>query len=60
MEIGNKVPERLVMANESAVNLLMTYRLNGWSYKGTRAWKRCGLFGEPSKSFQLLVCGLLL
>jgi len=36
MEIGNEVPERLVMADESAVNLLTTYRLNGWSYKGIK------------------------
>ncbi|KAK6997463.1 hypothetical protein R3P38DRAFT_3059166 [Favolaschia claudopus] len=41
MEIGNEPPERLVCADESAVNILTTYRQCGWSFKGLRARKRC-------------------
>ncbi|THU95385.1 hypothetical protein K435DRAFT_666464, partial [Dendrothele bispora CBS 962.96] len=39
LEIGGIPPEYLVCGDESAVNLLTTYRLNGWSVKGVRAWK---------------------
>ncbi|KAF8078346.1 hypothetical protein FPV67DRAFT_1382651, partial [Lyophyllum atratum] len=31
MEIGAEPPEYLVMADEAAVNILTTYRSNGWS-----------------------------
>jgi hypothetical protein len=41
MEIGAKSPERIVTADESAVNILTTYRMNGWSYKGICARKTC-------------------
>lgn len=41
MEIGAEAPECIVCADESAVNILTTYRLNGWAYKGIRARKRC-------------------
>jgi hypothetical protein len=41
MEIRAEPADHLVMADESAVNILTTYRDNGWSYKGTRARKRC-------------------
>jgi len=41
MEIGAESPESLVMADESAVNILTTYRLNGWAFTGMRAHKSC-------------------
>jgi len=41
LEVGKYPPEYLVTADESAVNLLTTYRINGWAYKGTRARKAC-------------------
>ncbi|KIM73865.1 hypothetical protein PILCRDRAFT_717017 [Piloderma croceum F 1598] len=41
MEIGAESPERIVTADESAVNILTTYRTNGWSYKGIWARKTC-------------------
>ncbi|KAJ7099892.1 hypothetical protein B0H15DRAFT_736059, partial [Mycena belliarum] len=31
MQIGNEPAERIVCADESAVNILTTYRRNGWS-----------------------------
>ncbi|KAJ7763529.1 hypothetical protein DFH07DRAFT_697397, partial [Mycena maculata] len=31
MAIGNEPPERIVCADESAVNILTSYRQNGWS-----------------------------
>lgn len=37
MKIANEDPSRLVFTDESAVNVLTTYRTMGWSYKGTRA-----------------------
>jgi hypothetical protein len=41
MEIGAEAPECIVCADESAVNILTTYWLNGWAYRGIRACKRC-------------------
>jgi len=41
MDIGEEPPERIVTVDESAVNILTTYRLNGWAFKGTRARKSC-------------------
>jgi len=41
MEIGAEAPECIVCADESAVNILTTYRLNGWAYRGIHAHKRC-------------------
>jgi hypothetical protein len=32
MEIGVEAPECIVCADESVVNILTTYRLNGWMY----------------------------
>jgi len=40
MRAGDEAPESLVFADESALNLLMTYRINGWAYRGQRAKKR--------------------
>jgi hypothetical protein len=40
-EIGNYPPEYLVAADEAAVNILTTYRANGWATHGLRARKRC-------------------
>lgn len=40
-EIGKETAEHIVCADESAVNILTTYRLNGWAYKGQRARKSC-------------------
>lgn len=40
-EIGGEPPEYLVTGDEAAVNILTTYRFNGWSVKGLRARKRC-------------------
>jgi hypothetical protein len=37
LEVGKYPANYLVTADESAVNLLTTYRLNGWSYKGGHA-----------------------
>lgn len=41
LQIGAESPERLVCADESAVNILTTYRQNGWAYRGMRARKKC-------------------
>jgi hypothetical protein len=41
MEVGRERPECLVAADETAVNTLVTYRINGWSFRGTQARKRC-------------------
>jgi len=41
MEIGQEPPGQIVFANESAVNILTTYRENGWAAKGMRARKSC-------------------
>lgn len=41
LEIGQYPVDHLVMADESAVNVLTTYRENGWAYTGVRARKRC-------------------
>ncbi|KAJ7749453.1 hypothetical protein B0H16DRAFT_1319299 [Mycena metata] len=41
MEIGNEPASRIVCADESAVNILTSYRRNGWSLKGLRARKCC-------------------
>ena len=41
MEIGGEPADRIVCADESAVNILTTYRRNGWSTKNLRARKRC-------------------
>jgi hypothetical protein len=40
-DIGEFPPEYLVCADEAAVNVLTTYRINGWSLAGLRARKRC-------------------
>lgn len=37
--ISDEPPERLVFVDESAVNILTTYRSNGWALKGRRARK---------------------
>jgi hypothetical protein len=39
MEIGNEPPERIVCADEAAVNILTSYRENGWARQGVRARK---------------------
>lgn len=39
LEIGGEPPERLVTADEAAVDVL-TYRENGWAPRGMRARKR--------------------
>jgi hypothetical protein len=41
LEIGAYPVEYLVAADEAAVNILTTYRTNGWSIQGLRARKRC-------------------
>jgi hypothetical protein len=40
-EIGDYPPEYLVAADEAAVNILTTYRANGWALSGLRARKKC-------------------
>ncbi|KAJ7659642.1 hypothetical protein DFH06DRAFT_1130413 [Mycena polygramma] len=47
-EVGKYPADYLVTADESAVNILTTYRLNGWSYKGTQARKAC-YFGRGTR-----------
>ena len=37
--LSGEPAERLVFADESLVNVLTTYQMNGWSMKGTRAQK---------------------
>jgi len=37
LTIGKEPVENLVCADESAVNILTTYRQNGWAYRGVRA-----------------------
>jgi hypothetical protein len=39
-KICRQSAERLVFADETSVNLRNTYRLNGWSGKGRRAFRR--------------------
>jgi len=46
--ISDEPPERLVFVDECAVNILTTYRLNGWSMKGRRSNKRA-LFGRGNR-----------
>lgn len=41
IEMGDIPPEYLVTADEAAVNVLTTYRTNGWSLQGLRARKKC-------------------
>lgn len=41
LEVGQEPPENIVCVDESAVNILTTYRQNGWAYQGVRAQKRC-------------------
>jgi hypothetical protein len=41
LEVGKYPAEYLVTAEETAVNILTTYRNNGWSYRGLRAPKKC-------------------
>lgn len=41
MEIGREPPEYIVTADEAAVNILTTYRFNGWAYIGVHARKSC-------------------
>ena len=40
LEIGSEPPERLVTADEAAVNILTLYRENGWAPRGMCAQKR--------------------
>jgi hypothetical protein len=40
MKISKEPVERLVFTDESAVNILTTYRANGWALKGLRARKQ--------------------
>jgi len=40
-EIGTYPAEYLMFGDEAAVNLLTTYRMNGWSATTLRACKRC-------------------
>jgi len=39
--IGGEPPKYLVTSDEAAVNILTSYRLNGWSTKGLKAHKQC-------------------
>jgi transposase len=39
LAIGGEPLERIVTADESAVNVLTTFRENGWAYRGKRAQK---------------------
>jgi hypothetical protein len=41
LEIGEYPPEYIVCGDEAAVNLLTTYRMNGWCSKKVRARKKC-------------------
>jgi hypothetical protein len=41
MEIGMEPAENIVCADECAVNILTTYRNNGWAYTGVRARQQC-------------------
>lgn len=40
MEIGDEPVERIVCGDEAAVNILTSYRENGWARQGVRAQKR--------------------
>ncbi|KAJ8475422.1 hypothetical protein ONZ45_g15616 [Pleurotus djamor] len=40
LQVGREPPERLVCADEAAVNILTSYRENGWSFHGMRARKK--------------------
>ena len=52
-EIGNYPPEYLVAADEAAVNILTTYRENGWALQGLCARKKC-CFVRGTRSDSLL------
>jgi hypothetical protein len=41
LTIGAEAPEYLVTGDEAAVNILTSYRSNGWSTKGLKAQKQC-------------------
>ncbi|KAJ6527763.1 hypothetical protein B0H19DRAFT_969672 [Mycena capillaripes] len=41
MKIGAEPADRIVCGDESAVNVLTSYRHNGWSQVGLRSRKRC-------------------
>jgi hypothetical protein len=41
MVIGDEPPDQIVCVDESTVNILTTFRMNGWSYGGLQAHKRC-------------------
>ncbi|KAJ7302164.1 hypothetical protein DFH08DRAFT_723424, partial [Mycena albidolilacea] len=46
-EIDHYPPEYLVFADEAAVNILTTYRMNGWSLKGFHVRKSCKFVRGP-------------
>ncbi|KAJ7586941.1 hypothetical protein C8J56DRAFT_787260 [Mycena floridula] len=52
--IAEYPPTYLVCADESAVNILTTYRLNGWSFHGTRAHKQTNFVRGPKSVFLAL------
>ncbi|RDB26780.1 hypothetical protein Hypma_005272 [Hypsizygus marmoreus] len=41
LEIGNEPPERIVTRDKSAVNILTTFRANGWAYTSVHSCKCC-------------------
>ncbi|KAI6137827.1 hypothetical protein BKA82DRAFT_171143 [Pisolithus tinctorius] len=41
MAIGEDSPDHIVCIDESAVNVLMMFRLNGWSHSSMQAHKHC-------------------
>ncbi|KAJ7107306.1 hypothetical protein C8R43DRAFT_905767 [Mycena crocata] len=41
MEIGQELADHIVCADESAVNILTTYRRNGWATKNLCAYRHC-------------------
>ncbi|KAJ7580331.1 hypothetical protein C8J56DRAFT_867191 [Mycena floridula] len=53
LAIAEYPPSYLVCADESAVNILTTYRLNGWSYRGTRARKQTNFVRGPRSVLEI-------
>ncbi|KAJ7182124.1 hypothetical protein C8R46DRAFT_885205 [Mycena filopes] len=56
MEIGDEPADRIVCADESAVNILTSYLHNGWSLVGLRSRKRCCFVRGTRLVVELTVC----
>jgi hypothetical protein len=58
MEIGGEPAERIVCGDEAAVNILTTYRENGWARQGVRA-RKCTRFVRGTRCVSLAIDNVL-